>query len=243
MKLTTVVASVNDNPKYYNFIPLQIQFWSKFGIKFIAIFAGENLPKEIKQYEKNIILWKKNKDLRKAFIGQNIRIYYPALLKLPDDECVMITDMDMLPASDKYFKSGVEKYDKKFFVHYPIPLEGQLLMCYNAAHPSTWAKVFNIYSENDIEKRLKETYVDGYNGKPRCSGWYKDQEIMNSSLRKYENLVILNKIANRLEMRDYKKKLENNETNFVKNYDDIHFHRSFTDNEELINNAKKQLFN
>ena len=42
MKLTTVLASVNNNRDYYLFIPKQILFWEKFSIKFIAIFIGDS---------------------------------------------------------------------------------------------------------------------------------------------------------------------------------------------------------
>ena len=44
MKLTTVIGSVNNNPKYYMFIPKQILFWKKFGINFIAVFVGNHIP-------------------------------------------------------------------------------------------------------------------------------------------------------------------------------------------------------
>ena len=65
MKLTTVIASVNDNPNYYLFIPKQILFWKKFNIKFIAIFVGKQIPNEISSYANNIILWNNNLDLNK----------------------------------------------------------------------------------------------------------------------------------------------------------------------------------
>ena len=56
MKLTTVLASVNNNPKYYLFVAKQIIFWNKFDIKFICVFVGENIPYELKDYKDNIIL-------------------------------------------------------------------------------------------------------------------------------------------------------------------------------------------
>jgi len=59
MKLTTVLASVNNNPAYYMFIPKQIVFWHHFDIKFIAIFVGPEIPAELMPYADNIILWKK----------------------------------------------------------------------------------------------------------------------------------------------------------------------------------------
>ena len=95
MKLTTVLTSVNNNPKYYMFIPKQIYFWKKFNINFIAVFVGEVLPDELIPYKENIILWNKNLDLNTAYVAQNLRMYYTSLLELPDDEMVMITDMDI----------------------------------------------------------------------------------------------------------------------------------------------------
>ena len=90
MKLTTVLSSANNNPKYYMFVPKQIKFWNRFNIKFIAIFVGENIPEVLLDYKDNIILYNKNLNLNSVYIAQNIRIFYPALLSLPDDEIVMI---------------------------------------------------------------------------------------------------------------------------------------------------------
>ena len=97
MRLTTVLGSTNNNPEYYMFIPKQIIFWNKFNIRFIAIFVGDKIPNELINYKDNIILWSKNLDLNSSYIGQNLRMYYSALINLPEDEIVMITDMYMLP--------------------------------------------------------------------------------------------------------------------------------------------------
>jgi hypothetical protein len=92
-KLSTVFGATNENPKYYRFIPKQIIFWKKFDINFTSIFVGEKIPKELEKYKNNIILWNKEstKHMSSAYISQNIRIYYPALLKLPENEICMIT--------------------------------------------------------------------------------------------------------------------------------------------------------
>ena len=241
MKLTTVLGSVNNNPEYYNFIPKQIKFWKKFNINFIAIFIGNELPKELENYKKNIILWTKNSNLNPVFIGQNIRIYYPALLKLPDNEMVMITDMDMLPMNNKYYTEDLEKYNKNDFVYYRNIDRNQIYMCYNAAHPDVWASVFNIKNEFDIEKNLNENYKSNYDGTPGKTGWFTDQLIMYEKLINYPNLKILNRPIKRLEVAHYKEKLKKKINNFCSNYDDCHFHRSFNKNKELIKNAEMQL--
>ena len=243
MKLTTVLASTNDNPKYYKFIPKQIQFWKLFNINFIAVFVGERIPIELTDYKNNIILWDKatNYVLHTAYIAQNIRIYYPALLELPEDEIVMITDMDMLPANDKFYKNGLDNFNINDFIYYRHIDANQIYMCYNAAHPSTWSTVFNIKTEKDIENALINNYNSDYNGIPGTVGWYSDQELMFNKLKSYSYLRVLNRHLNRLDIDIYKKHIENGDINFISLYDDIHFHRDYSGNEIFINDSIKQL--
>jgi len=241
MKLTTVFSAVNNNPAYYKFIPKQVIFWRKFGINFICVFIGESLPDELKEYEEHIILWSNNLDLNTAYLGQNMRIFYPALLNLPDDEMVMITDMDMLPTNNTYYTSDLDKYNMDDFIYYRHVDGNQIYMCYNAAHPKTWAKVFDINNEKDIEDKLYSNYNKDYNGVPGSYGWYTDQEILYRCLINYPNLKVLNRPIRRLEVNTYLNHIKNNDINFICNYDDAHFHRNYYDNESYILDAEKQL--
>lgn len=241
MKLTTVFSAVNSNPVYYMFIPKQIIFWAKFNIKFVAVFIGQNLPDELIPYSENIILWQLNSEVNSVFVAQNMRIYYPALLSLPDDEMVMITDMDMLPTNDAYYKSGLEKYNIEDFIYYRNIDGNQIYMCYNSAHPKTWSKVFNISSPNDIEAAIKKNYTNSYDGIPGSSGWSIDQETMYAKLINYPHLKVLNRPIKRLETSVYNAYLNNKENDFIKGYDDVHFHRNYFTNLQLILDAEKQL--
>jgi len=241
MKLTTVLSAVNNNPDYYMFIHKQILFWNKFNIKFIAVFIGETLPNELKDYSKNIILWSKNLDLNSAFVAQNMRIYYPALINLPEDEMVMITDMDMLPTNGSYYIRDLEKYNTDDFIYYRHIDKNQIYMCYNAAHPKTWAKVFNINSESDIEKSIYNNYTIAYDGVPGSIGWFIDQETMYNKLIIYPYLKVLNRPLNRLETWTYKNHIEMGDKNFLSLYDDVHFHRSYFSNILFILDAERQL--
>lgn len=242
MKLTTVIGSVNDNPKYYLFIPKQVIFWKKFGIRFITLFVGESIPEEIKEYSDNIILWNKNLDINTAFVGQNLRTYYTALLDLPDDEMVMITDMDMLPMNKTYYTEGLEEFTIDDFVYYRyIYNNEEIFMCYNAAHPKTWSKVFDIKSVDDIQKAIYDTYNSGYNGIPGSTGWNIDQLVMYKKLINYPHLKVLNKPINRLEQNQFIYNLNSGLTHFINQYDDCHFHRNYHNNSEIIENAEKQL--
>jgi hypothetical protein len=241
MKLTTVLSAVNNNPSYYLFIPKQIIFWKKFKINFIAVFVGDKIPDSLIKYSDNIILWNKNLDLNTSYVAQIIRIYYPALINIPDDECVMITDMDMLPTNYTYYKAGLEKYNINDFIYYRHVDGNQIYMCYNAAHPSTWGKVFGITNHSDIERKLYEKYDKHYDGYPGSIGWYIDQEVLFATLINYKHLCVLNRPINRLEVSTYQMHLINNDKNFISKYDDVHFHRSYHNNETLIIDAESQL--
>jgi hypothetical protein len=241
MFLSTVLASVNNNDKYYMFIPNQIKFWKRFGIKFVAVFVGEKIPDVLEPCKDNIILYDRNLNLNTAYIAQNIRIYYTALLDLPEDEMVMITDMDMLPVNDVYYKNGLEDVSKDDFVYYRYVEGNQIFMCYNAGHPSCWSKVFGIKTIEDIDEKIQKNYKPEYNGVPGCHGWYSDQEIMYRHLIHYKNLYILNRDIRRLHSETYKNHLGNNDVDFTSQYDDFHAHRDYYRHEPLIKDLAKRL--
>jgi hypothetical protein len=241
MILSTVLASVNENEKYYMFIPKQIKFWKKFGIKFVAVYVGEKIPEVLQPFAENIILYNRNLDLNTVYLGQNLRIYMSCLLDLPDNEMVMITDMDMLPMKGGYYKRGLEKYTKEDFIYYRHVEDKQIFMCYNAAHPSCWSKVFGIQTMEDVDKELRKNYNNNYDGVPGSCGWFIDQKVLYKKLIKYERLHILNRDIKRLEVHMYHHHLSRGDKYFVREYHDFHAHRDYYSNKELIENAEKQL--
>lgn len=215
-----------ENPLYYKFIPSQIKFWSYFGIKFIALFVGSEIPEDLLQYSDNIILWNKNLNIKTSFVGQHLRMYYPSLLKLPDNELVMITDMDMLPVNIDYFTRGLDKFNTGDFIHYRNITYKQVYMCYNAAHPSVWSNIFKVSSETDIERVLNETYNPKYQGLLN-NLWYSDQTLLFEKLTKYGSLKMLGRNPRRLEFETYEYNLKSNFDFFYQSFDDAHFHRRY----------------
>lgn len=244
MKLTTVLSCVNDNPAYYLFIPKQIAFWRHLGIQFVAVFVGERLPPALLPYADHIQLWTDNLDLNTVFVAQNLRIYYPSLLELPDDELVMITDMDMLPTKATYYCSDLDQYNKEDFLYYRSIDQGaqQIYMCYNAAHPTTWQAVFGTHTRQDVAKVIHATYVQSYSGVPGSTEWFIDQEVMYRRLVPYPHLKVLHRPLRRLEVSQYQYLLFSlQKDRFIEDFDDVHFHRSYQANEYLIANCEMQL--
>jgi hypothetical protein len=240
MRLKIVLSSVNNNPNYYLFIPAQIKIWCMFNIKFIAIFVGEKLPDELLDYTDNIILYNKNTNISSMLLGQLLRLYYPALLNLEDDELVMITDMDMLPTNDKYYTKDLEDFDRNSFIYYRHIFGDQLAMCYNSAHPSVWSKLFNIKSIDDIEQNINIYSNIKYNNRPGKEGWFTDQILLYKTVINYPHLKILNRPLSRLEIPEFINLEEN-----ISNYDDFHCHRKYNKDlvDKLIIKLTENIFN
>ena len=229
-----------ENPQYYKFIPHQVEFWKKFGIKFLAIFIGESIPDDMLDYSDNIILWNKNLDIKTSFVGQHLRIFYSALLNLPEDEMVMITDIDILPMNIEYFTSGLEDFHLEDFLCYRSISMNQIFICYNAAHPKVWSEIFNIKTENDVENMIYENYIPSYNGLLN-NLWYHDQALMYNKLINYPHLKVLNREPRRLEYDNIKTHFFKNDGIFYINYDDAHFHRRYDLHKFMIQDIKNQI--
>jgi hypothetical protein len=242
MKLSIVLGCVNDDPEYYYFIPEQIYFWNKFGVKFIAVFVGSAIPDEFLKYGNQVILWDKTPELNSTYVAQNLRLYYPALIPVESDESlVMITDMDMLPTNGDYYKMGLEHFEKDDFIYYREPyMSREIYMCYNSAHPSSWGKIFGIKTENDVAHMLR-------NNHPKDAGvigtneWTIDRRLLYTYFMKYGKKHIINRPIKRLESWNYHKHINDGDIDFIHNYDDMHMHKSFSKNEMYIYNARCQL--
>jgi len=243
MRLTTVLSAVNSNSEYYMFLPYQIRFWAKFGCRFICVYVGDSIPSELKEYSDHIILWNQTPELHSAYVGQNLRLYYPALLNLPEDEIVMITDMDMMPLNAEYYKSGIENFKKDDFIcyHDVCPTYHEISMCYNGGHPNTWSKLFSVETIDDVIKKIRNNYNVEYSGIPGARHWNIDQLVLTKSILDYPHSKLLKKKVRRLEMWDCVRYYNHQKHNFLHLYDDAHFHRSYSKNKPLIDYVEKLL--
>ena len=96
-----------------------------------------------------------------SFVAQNIRILYPSLL---DGNICLVSDIDNLPLSKKYFVDSVLSYnDDSFIIYRPDACPPNMIsMMWNAARSSTWKEIFDIDSEKNLEKYLKKWYTKIY---------------------------------------------------------------------------------
>jgi len=239
MKLDTVILASNDNPDYLDFWPIVSEAWSIMGIEPILIYTGKS-----KQNLKGNIIEFDSKNFDSAFVAQNIRLLYPAMLN--NKNCI-ISDIDLLPLSKRYFVESIEKFkDNSFIVYRPdagLP-KNMISIMWNAANSDTWNEIFKSDTIDKIYKKLNQWYSRKYS--IRGKAWYTDQIKLQKYLNKFQKrnkhrVVLLddnNAGFNRFNRTkiDYHLSLLNNENTL---FSDFHMPRPYNEHEELI----KMVFN
>ena len=157
MKLNRAILSANDNPKYLDFWPYVSKAWRDLiGVEPVLFFIGEaSRVLELSQYGQVIQvpedpLW----DIVNQ--AQSIRLW--AGTKFPDDTIIM-SDLDMLPISKKYYMEHLPEIPDNFFVSYTSDVlehgfyrrRPMLPMCYLAGKGSTFNEILDINENTSWE--------------------------------------------------------------------------------------------
>lgn len=203
--------SSNDNPEYYRFYPYIKPIWERLlSVKCILIYVGYTLPDELKEYKEDIIMYEPIENIHTAFIAQNVRLLYPALLENKDEGGIMIADVDCIPMSRDYYVKQVENIDSDKFVNYSFDPKVYAVKEHNIpyclAYPQVWKEIFKVESLESIKERLVQWNSE--NGKyhfdnqyrSKCVGFHFDQQILykyieawsNHSPENKERLVLFN---------------------------------------------------
>lgn len=209
MKIDICLLACNDNLKYYSFFPYVKQFWEKIlGVRCILIFVGDKIPELLNPYISDIILYEPHDNIHTAFIAQNIRNLYPALINCEGG--VLIADIDIIPLSKKYFLEQIENISDNQFVNYTYEEKCDLIkeyyMCYNVGIPKTWSNIFKINSIDDVKKTLidwysKINYIYDDRYRSKCIGFHNDQLMLYKYVNDYdkkENVILIPRIVSRL---------------------------------------------
>jgi hypothetical protein len=201
MILTDVLTACDLNPEYCKFIPIFIKTWKRLfpEINIHIILISMKITDELKPYEEYIKLFPPLKNISTAFIAQNIRLLYPALLN-ESKGGIIITDMDMVPMGEKYYTDQIKDFDSSKFICYrPLDCvgENQMVICYNIAHYNIWSEIFDIKTKSDIMKKLIFLYKHvKYENIHGGISWCTDQLYLFKATQdwneKTKSLIILN---------------------------------------------------
>jgi hypothetical protein len=192
MKVGTILTATDLNPLYCDFIPIFVEAWNKLvpEADICIVMIANDIPERLRSYSNYIKLVSPIDGIHTGFQAQCIRLLYPRIIQR--NEGVLITDMDMIPLSRKYYVDSVANLPENAFVLYRDDcLPHQIAMCYNIATPSIWKEVFGT---NDTAEELKAWYEGtGYDGIPGGPGWGTDQGILVHKFNNWNgHKIILN---------------------------------------------------
>ena len=246
MKIELCLVACDLNTNYLDFFPLVLKTWKDIvGIDIKLILISTQIPENLIEYKNNIILFKPNENIPTAFQAQCIRILYPCIL----NKNIILSDMDLIPLNRTYYTYNIEKYKEDSFIVYRNVLEDikQYPICFCAANSKIWKEIFNINTEEDIRKTLKQWYLqvpenDYKLSSPYSLGWALDQLQLFYSVNKWNrNIIKLNDKEtsfNRLDRSDIEHIINNKEQtkNNINNglYSDFHLPKPFIKYKKIL---------
>lgn len=198
------ILSTNYNDTYLYFLPIVTKLWNLLGVDVICF-----VPKLTSDYNDN-----KKIDLLLSTIRENnlkIKLHefnapkhkeatytqcsrlYGACLDLPEDEILVLGDIDMLPFQE--LKRGIDQTVEKWgglFNVYGVDLvpDGQIPMCYVWGCVNEWRKSYQFsYGNGYLDNAYKtyQEYLDLLLGGIDCENmrgnyWSKDQQELKNLL-------------------------------------------------------------
>ena len=155
MKIDRVILSTNANPAYSDFWPIVAKAWQKWGIKPTLAFICDRKIK-LDETLGDVIKFEPIQEIPISIQTQTIRLLIPCLFK--NDVCI-ISDIDVLPISKKYFiNSIVDVPNDKFVIYNDTHTSCDILispMCFNAAQGKIFQEIFKINNKEEIPKTIK----------------------------------------------------------------------------------------
>lgn len=181
MKIEYAVMSSDDNPLYLDFWDVVAPLWGKLKITPVLLYFGEGNPSK----EHGIVV-KMKSDVNIPLATCWARYWWVAQQGI---SVSIITDIDMLPLSDFYFNSQLQKYSDDKYVHINpcIDTYSRLPSCYHIANGYTFSKVLEIEKDwNESYSKLlkqkfdnKECFIQGGNELWCYDEFYATEKILN----------------------------------------------------------------
>jgi GT2 family glycosyltransferase len=165
------------------------------------------------------------------------------------EECVIISDMDMIPTRKSYYCRDYPE-DKITHLRGDIMYK-EIVICYNVGSPQSWKNLFPVNSVDDVIKFIKSWYTQ-YGGSSDIQGgkgWNIDQRVLYD--RWQQNLSLYNMLEDKKQ--DFKRlDRVDDEKSYTRDtfislakeqYSDYHMHRPYSDYKETIDKVLDILLN
>lgn len=189
MKIKYSIMSSDSNKTYLDFWPIVSKIWKKkFNVTPILYYIDENHDIEI---DETYGIVKKMKPVNGIPVYlQCLWVRYWAFTQFLDDVCI-ISDIDMLPLSKKYFLDNIKDISEEKYVHINPCIEsyGTLPSCYHICKGSLFTKILEL--NEDWEDSIKFLYdmKIGSNPGGHLNGnneWFADERYSSKKIIQYK---------------------------------------------------------
>jgi hypothetical protein len=191
-RLSAVVTATTVGDEYDAFTHLFCRAWRKFypGVDIYVLRVGEGQYR-VTRTENDLIFvdFPAPPGVSSAFVSQVLRLLYPALIS--GDGYVLITDIDMIPLSGRFFSDVISRAPHNSFVCFRDALSRseEIPICFNAGSPAVWRDIFQVFSPEDCRSKLKSVFASvSYSGRHSGRGWSTDQRLLYAELSRWERL-------------------------------------------------------
>lgn len=181
--MPTAVISTTYDPKYLWYLPITTWVWNKMGFKVVCFMPRmdklHNTVILINQLQQELGLNQKHKffdcpENKEATYSQCSRLYASAV-DLPEDETLVISDIDMLVFNTDYFLPAADGIIDIYGADLVPP--NQYPMCYAVANVGTWRKLIGEGTpQQHLDRLLGHIECEGFRG----NFWSKDQETLHN---------------------------------------------------------------
>ncbi|MBS0648527.1 MAG: hypothetical protein JSS10_04790 [Verrucomicrobia bacterium] len=176
LELKRVILSTNNNPLYIEFWPVVAPLWEAMGLRpTLALIASKDCP--IDTTIGDVIRLDPLPGIPESLQAQVVRLFLPCLF--PEEGC-LISDIDMLPISQSYFREGASHCpDDNFLVYREGYQITNFPMCYVAAKGCVFSDIFQVFNREQIYERIYQWAQFGY-------GWNTDEVMLYKSATAWE---------------------------------------------------------
>jgi hypothetical protein len=184
MKIKYAIFGSDTNPLYLDFWPIVSKIWSD--LFNVTPVLGLICDEDSDFYNDKFGLvkkFKKNENIPIGMQSQCVRLYLSTILK---DVCI-ISDIDMIPMSKKYFIENIDGFDNdKIYVmssdHYECNANKEIQMCYNIGHSDTFEKFFKL--NGNWEEFINKLHSDNCSQNlPNDMIWTTDQRFLYTKFK------------------------------------------------------------
>ena len=183
MKIDYAIMSSDSNDLYLDFWPYVSKIWKlKFNIEPILIYI-DNEDKQIDTTYGKVYKIKPIDSFPIYIQNLFVRYWYPITIS---DKTTIITDIDMLPISQYYFKEQITNIDDDKYVHINpcIKSYGMIPSCYHIAKGKTYKEILDLSNSFELSLNQLNNFK---NNRTNKEFWFTDEMYASEKLNKIKD--------------------------------------------------------